>query len=95
MAKPRVHNEYFTTVLRGNRKSCPNCKAKLNGELIYSWFEYHRVQRYAIQDFCIHCWDEVRSKLLDHSGPCGCVFQLNAKGCVLPSWLTLDEEGVV
>lgn len=93
MAKQKVHREYFTQVQRGNRKSCSQCKVKLpQGEGIYSWFEYHNVRHYHIQDFCINCWDQVRERLQEHSNPCGCVFELVGYQCILPTWLTLDER---
>lgn len=91
MAKQHVHREYFREVLRGNRKSCPHCHIKLQqGESIYSWFEYSNIRKYAIQDFCVNCWDEVRKRLKDHSKGFGCTFELVGYHCTLPQWLTLQ-----
>lgn len=96
VTKQRIHREWFTTVLRGNRKSCSHCKVKLpHGELIYSWFEYQRVRQYHIRDFCVNCWHEVKQQLQEHSAPCGCTFELVAYHCSLPNWLTLDEKVTV
>lgn len=96
--KLRVHNEYFRTVSLGNRKSCPTCGHKLaSGESIWSWGEYVRGKWYTVTHFCQVCWaacpyTSPRARLLAHSTPCGCTFQLVAYSGTLPAWLTLDTQ---
>ena len=95
MPKVREHSEYFRPVSCGKRKSCPNCGEKLlPGENIWSWGEYNHVRWYTVQYFCKSCFDTpykgVKQKLLDHSAPCGCTFNLvGYRREKLPDWLTL------
>jgi hypothetical protein len=93
-AVQRIHNEYFSDVSLGGRKSCPNCYEKLNGSPILGWYEYHRIQLRLIMHFCQRCYPDVQRRLLEHSGPCGCTFVLNWKGSWngQPAWLTLDTD---
>lgn len=91
MPKPRVHREWFRTVERGGRKSCPSCRAKLEpGEWIWSWGEYVRAKFRCIRDVCKNCWPEVQKRLKDHAGDCGCVFELEARGASRPAWMTME-----
>lgn len=99
MAKQVIHSEYFTPVARGNRKSCSNCYAPLNGEQIYSWFEYHNVRRYHIKDCCSICFEkEIKPALIQHAKDCPkkCTFELRVKDVsVLPSWLYIGGMSTV
>ena len=89
--KVRNHNEWFRTVLLGNRKSCPNCGEKLNGESIWSWGEYLYGKWRTVKYFCKHCFPEqVQKPLQEHAGPCGCQITLCGRGDVLPDWLKLE-----
>lgn len=89
MAKAqKVHNEWFQTVLRGGRKTCPTCKSPLEGRAIWSWGEYSNAKFRAIQDFCKSCYrDTVYERLKGHTTDCGCAVQMTGKGCRLPYWL--------
>jgi hypothetical protein len=93
MAKVKTHNEWFRDVSLGGRKSCPTCKTKNAGQL-YSWGEYHAVRWYTVKHFCQYCFvKEVKTPLLQHIDPCGCVVELQYKGGwgkEKPVWLTLD-----
>lgn len=93
--KQVVHNEYFRTVLLGNRKSCPTCKLKLHsGEKIWSWGEYQRGKWYTVEHFCSQCFYEVKARLLYHSNQCRCSYNLQGySGEKLPVWLTLEGKG--
>lgn len=95
MGRPKVreHNEHFQTVNLGGRKSCPTCYVKKAGQL-YWWFEYVRVRRNTVKHFCAACYGkEVRDKLLEHAGPCGCTITLVWHGDgPRPDWLTLEES---
>lgn len=93
--KERVHREWFRPVERGGRKSCPNCKAKLEpGESIWAWGEYIRAKWHTVQDVCKTCWPTVRVKLLAHKKDCGCVFILVPYHSALPDWMTLVGPSV-
>lgn len=91
MAKQRNHNEWFTTVSLGKRKSCPCCKAKLeSGESIWSWGEYVRAKWRTVKHFCKNCFvDEVQTPLASHTGDCGCTVSLVFKGASQPDWLVM------
>ena len=88
----REHNEWFRTVSLGNRKSCPECRTRLDErESVWSWGEYAYGKWRTVRYFCKHCFKaEVQKRLLDHAGPCGCKINLVGKGDLLPDWLTLD-----
>jgi hypothetical protein len=95
--KTRMHNEHFTSVGLSGRKSCPECREKLQpGEKIWSWFEYVRVQRRRVQFCCKACFTEsVKPRLLEHAGGCGCTIELQVHvgfNEVRPGWLTLETE---
>lgn len=93
MVKPRVHNEYFRTVLLGGRKSCPYCKVKLeSGEKVWSWGEYVRAKWYTVRYLCKACYPSARELLVQHSkGACQCTIVLQRYGAEqLPAWLTLE-----
>ena len=51
-------NIYIRTVSLGNRKSCPTCLRKLNGQLIYSAGEYINAKWNNIQHFCSLCFQD-------------------------------------
>lgn len=51
-------NIYIRTVSLGNRKSCPTCLRKLNGNLIYSAGEYINAKWNNIQYFCNFCFED-------------------------------------
>ena len=88
----QVHNEHFRTVSLGNRKSCPNCYAKLNGRSIFSWGEYVCASWRTVMHFCEDCFEEnVQGPLVDHAEPCGCKIQLVSHCGPLPEWLKLPE----
>lgn len=93
MAKQRSHNEWFTTVSLGNRKSCPLCKTKLEpNESIWSWGNYVCAKWRTIKHFCKNCYvEEVLKPLTDHTDDCGCTVQLIVKGGGRPEWLKLPE----
>ena len=94
MAKPRAHNEWFTTVSLGNRKSCPCCKAKLEpGESIWSWGEYLRAKWHTVKHFCKNCYkEEVLAPLMKHTDGCGCTVNICMKSATRPGWLKLEEK---
>lgn len=92
MAKQNIHNEWFRTVLLGNRKSCPECKQKLNGESIWSWGEYVNAKWRTVRYFCKHCYPDIQRDLIAHRNDCGCDFELiGYSGETLPDWLSLPE----
>jgi hypothetical protein len=100
MAKPKqdIHREWFRTVSCGNRKSCPNCKVKLEpDESIWSWGNYIRAKWHTIGNFCKNCYEErVAKPMIAHSGPCGCVFEyVGYQGTKLPTWMVLPSECAV
>lgn len=77
MTKQRVHNEWFRTVSLRNRKSCPTCKQKLEGDSIWSWGEYSNARWYTVKHFCKKCYNqEVKPLLIQHEKECGCSFNL-------------------
>lgn len=89
--KQRVHREWFRTVSRGNRKSCPTCRAKLEaGEWIWSWGEYRYGKFRAIKDVCKACWPKLAVDLNDHTAECGCAVELEARGASRPAWMNLE-----
>lgn len=91
--KIRQHNEYFRTVSLNNRKSCPNCKKKLDGESIWSWGEYIYGKWRTVKYFCRNCFKtEVQNDLNSHTADCGCVVNLCGRGDVLPNWLNLGKN---
>jgi hypothetical protein len=53
----QTKNIYIRTVSLGNRKSCPTCLQKLNGDLIYSAGEYVNAKWNNIQHFCSLCFE--------------------------------------
>lgn len=93
MARQRNHNEWFRPVSLNNRKSCPNCKAKLGfGEWVWSWGEYIYAKFNRVQYVCKQCWPEVRDKLNSHTDGCGCKVTLVVMGAPQPNWMTLDDN---
>ncbi len=77
---------------RGNRKSCTNCKAKLEpGANLFSWGEYKYAKFRHIKDVCKACWPELAKRLQEHKGDCGCEFELVACGASKPEWMKLEE----
>ncbi len=90
--RPREHNEWFRKVSLGDRKSCPECKTKLDpGQSIWSWFEYRITRQHIVKRFCKHCFEEnVKKLLVDHVADCGCAVNLVGYHTGLPSWLTLE-----
>lgn len=89
MARVREHNEYFRSVSMNNRKSCPNCRAKLEGEKIWSWGEYVYGRWNTVKYFCKECFSkEVSGPLGSHTDSCGCSVNLiGYNGETLPEWL--------
>lgn len=93
MPKVRQHNEWFRTVSLGGRKSCPNCRAKLNGGSIWVWGEYIRAKWHNVKYFCQSCYEtEVKAPLENHAGDCGCQINMVGYHTNLPDWLTLDKK---
>lgn len=92
--KTRNHNEWFTPVSLGGRKSCPLCKERLPvGEVVWSWGEYHAGRWNTVKHFCSCCFRrEVLELLLTHQRQCGCEITLVGKQCTLPDWLTLGTS---
>jgi len=97
----RTHNEFFSPVSLGNRKSCPTCGEKLKlGESPWAWYEYVRVQKRLVMYFCRSCFTtSVVPRLREHAAGCGCVFSLQVQigfNQQKPEWLTLEtvEESV-
>ena len=76
--KERSHNEWFRTVSLNGRKSCPECKVKLEpGESIWSWGEYHNAKWRTVMRFCHACFiNRVQIPLQEHVGTCGCKVEL-------------------
>lgn len=91
MSKTRTHNEWFRTVKLGGRKSCPNCKEKLQGESIWSWGQYQCAKWKTVTHFCRNCYaSRVKTPLQGHTKDCGCNVQLVPYGGEhLPEWLTI------
>lgn len=90
--KQRIHNEWFRPVSLGNRKSCPECHAKLSGaESVWSWGEHVRAKWRTVKHFCKECYPKnVQALLVDHRKDCGCEFELIGYLRIpLPGWLTL------
>lgn len=80
-----------------SRKSCPNCKAKLEeNEFCWTWGEYHNAKFCVVQRFCKSCFEkEVVTPLQKHAKDCGCNIRAiiqNAYGVPYPQWLTLPEN---
>lgn len=98
MPKQRIHREWFRPVKAGGRKSCPNCKARLEeGESLWQWGEYHYTKWRNVLSvpFCKACYEETVAKnLISHKGDCGCDFELVGKGHRLPEWLTIPKGHV-
>lgn len=87
--KPRVHREWFARLAR---RSCPCGLKKVE---VYSWGEYVTGKWRTVDHFCEGCFpDRVVPRLLAHSAPCGCSFELVARDCVLPAWLKLPDPPV-
>lgn len=87
MAKQRIHNEWFQPLVK---RTCPcGCK-KVD---TFAWGEYVYGKWRTIAHFCQTCFvKEVQSRLVDHAGPCGCVFALNARsGYSIPAWIKMPE----
>lgn len=96
MPRQRLHNEHFRSVSLGGRKSCPNCKCKLEpGEKIWSWGEYRYAKWRTVMHFCKKCFvTDVQRPLNDHTDGCGCTVVLNVRldfHETRPAWLKLDE----
>lgn len=93
MKKQRIHREWFQQVSLGHRKSCPECKAKLEqGESIWSWGEYINAKFRSIQYVCKSCWPDVQAKLQNHASNCGCTFELVTRwGVTQPAWMQLPQ----
>ena len=90
MTKQRNHNEWFRIVSLGNRKSCPTCKTKLGDEAIWSWGEYVNAKWRTVAYFCRQCFaDQVKGKLNNHTGDCGCKVTLRSYRGALPEWLAI------
>jgi hypothetical protein len=90
----RLHNEYFRTVSLGGRKSCPNCRTKLeHGESIWSWGNYIIGKWCTVKYFCWACaTEEVLVPLIEHRIDCGCDIALvGYQGEELPKWLRLQK----
>lgn len=88
----RTHREWFRPVSLGGRKSCPECKTRLDaGESIWSWGEYIRAKWRTVGFTCKHCWKEVAKRLEEHRDECGCKFELVPYHCSLPEWMKLPE----
>jgi uncharacterized protein (DUF983 family) len=95
MSKQRTHNEWFRTVSLGKRKSCPNCKQKLDkGESIWSWGNYISGKWHTVLHFCTECFvEKCKQELLKHRDECGCGIELvGYQGEELPEWLNLEGE---
>lgn len=92
MAKQRIHREWFRPVSLGGRKSCPNCRSKLEeGESVWSWGEYVRAKWRTVAHLCRSCWHAAAEELVKHKDGCGCTFELVGYRCDLPEWMTLDQ----
>jgi hypothetical protein len=94
--RKRVHNEYFRP-LSVTRKTCPTCEARLDeGEHVWSWGEYVKVQWRTVLHFCRKCFPaEVLPRLITHERQCGCEFCLNVTpvlGEEAPEWLAMPEK---
>jgi hypothetical protein len=96
MPKPKIviHREWFRTIKVGGRKSCPNCKVKLEaGESIWQWGNYVNAKWHNVLPvgFCKACYNEsVRQPLIKHAKACGCKIELvGYQGVRLPAWLTI------
>lgn len=93
--KQQIHKEWFRKVSMGGRKSCPTCRAKLgDGESVWVWGNYVCARWRNVAYFCRACYAvEVAQPMIEHAGPCGCVFQyVGYQGTKLPEWLTLPKE---
>ncbi len=93
MPRQRIFRQWFRTALRGHRKSCPHCHAKLApGECIWSWGYYHTGKFRANRDVCRECWNDVAGLIRRHFATVpNSTVELCCKGAQQPEWMTLDE----
>ena len=61
MIEPK--NMYIRTVSLNNRKSCPTCKDKLNGQNIFSVGEYQNAKWKTVEHFCRNCFSNFSIKV--------------------------------
>lgn len=85
--EPKTKNAWFRPVLMGGRKSCPTCKAKLDGESIWTLGEYIRVRWHTVEYFCRQCFPNVRVGIESAERRNGCTYEYVGQHCTLPDWL--------
>jgi len=90
-ASKAVKNIYIRTVSLNNRKSCPTCLQKLNGNSIYSSGEYRNGKWNTIQHCCEFCFSnnlkkdcESYQKYSDRE-----IVFVGYQGTKIPDWLRL------
>jgi hypothetical protein len=92
MAKIRTHNEFFQPLSPSYKKKCPNCRANTQ---VWAWGQYISCARWQlVKHFCRFCFDkEVKTPLLAHINPCGCIINLMARSGhgPLPEWISLEN----
>lgn len=77
-----------------SRKSCPECKAKLEvDEWVWSWGNYVSGRWHTVRHFCKACYPSIQRDLEVHREDCGCDFNLiGYRGETLPDWLILPSR---
>lgn len=59
-AKPATPYNLYVRAISHKGKSCPCCKAKLDGDTVYSAGEYINVRWHNVVDrFCRKCFDQI------------------------------------
>lgn len=86
-------NLYIRTVSLGNRKSCPECKIKLNGNPIYSSGEYLNGKWNTTNHFCRNCFPQFQEKinLFQEQTKRFVVFK-GYQGFHIPDWFTPEMK---
>lgn len=95
--KVKTVNLWYMPVSLSNRKSCPQCKAKLQGRQIYGWYEYHAVRMYLIDYFCELCYIDVvlDNRVIHQQIKQGVQHSHNVKYGAVPEWITAQYDTAV
>lgn len=85
MAKQRIHNEYFMSLVK---KTCPCGKKKIE---VFAWGEYFQGKWSTVDHFCQDCFpSRILPRLIQHATPCGCSFELRPRsGYTIPKWISM------
>jgi len=81
-------NLYIRTVSLNNRKSCPTCNCKLNGESIYSSGEYKNGKWKTTDHFCKNCFDSLKEKIKLYNERTSRIVEFKGYGSTkIPNWM--------